>query len=93
MFKSVFLAKIGDKETHTIKAEKNSGFWTAKFKCEVRIWVDGAEIFHGNRMVIDYSLYKFQVGDKERHEVELKTGVWLGSGLYLIVDGKTRVDG
>ncbi len=86
-------AIVGEREKHTIEAYYS--MLTAKF----RVVVDGKEIVYdklkaSSSEAVKYAtlskttalLYKFSVGDLEKHEVEL---MWkIGPDIYLVVDGK-----
>ena len=80
-------AIIGEREKHTIEAYYST--LTAKF----RILVDGKEIV-SERPPLSIStlasLYKFNVGEQEKHDVELMCAV--GPTLFFVVDGKEKIE-
>ena len=80
-------AVIGETEKHSVEAYYST--LTAKF----RILVDGKEII-SDRPPLSIStlasLYKFSVGEKEKHDVELMCAI--GPTLYFVVDGKEKIE-
>jgi hypothetical protein len=73
--------EIGTIEKHTIKVTVSD--WTAK----VQIWVDDLEIVNTHQHGLGPKSYEFQVGNAEKHNVEMKITVTRRVNYELLVDG------
>jgi len=72
--------EIGHEEKHVIKVFASA--WTSK----VSIMIDGYEAAHAYQIGTSDRVYKFNIGDKEKHEVEIKVGGLVTPRVELFVD-------
>jgi len=73
---------IGETERHMI--EVSASVWSGK----VMIRVDGRDITSTYQIGVSNKSYKFTVGEKERHDVEIRVGGLVNANFTLFVDGK-----
>ena len=76
------LFEVGNVEKHKIKVYES--LWTAK----VRIWIDDKEMVKTYQIGFNDKSYKFQVGNTEIHDVEIKVGGLITAKFEIFVDGK-----
>jgi hypothetical protein len=82
---SIFSFNIGKEELHTICFSLSR--WTGRFK----VTVDGKPIHKGLQLIIGSKEIKFEVGDKERHQIWIMWNIPL-FGYIRTLEAKVLVD-
>ena len=74
--------EFGHNEKHVV--EVSASMWTAAIK----IVIDGREMTSKHQIGVSDKSYKFNIGDKEKHEVEVRVGGIITPTAELFVDGR-----